>query len=491
MAEADDKNEETLIDRLASTTNRLRNLFYINLLLAGAIFYLVYQDPGFVSEKIDPAMRTLEPIFKVDSHIKANMKRFEGYEQHLTKALDKIEGVSLALRQIGDGIEAMPEADRNRFRTNVEKELTDDQIDLIEELADLDSEYDLFRKVLASYLKLDLKASDYTHIFGFTIFLYADYWFPLFEAGHEILIKLHKHLPQELRVLELGDTSELGHFKRVTGLDGSWGLGRLTLDRYNDAFLQDTILENLLDSLPDPDDIFESFVIIETFCTANGLGLCSIHDIEKWQAKQSASSPGKLSAPGIEVDVTRALIIPASPVILLIAQHLFMLQFRRREILRKELQTGHSPLTLNLLDESWILSGLVLNIAAVKSIWRRVQSALMMAFLCFGEAAPFLAVVAAGHYIFMQIVLGGVIAKEFATAMADLKENAKAMGVEQMPVVPEAPGLFWEYLWLAVTVVSGMILLGSLIQLFRDQYREVFQTSALSGRVDATPISDS
>ena len=157
-------------------------------------------------------------------------------------------------------------------------------------------------------------------------------------------------------------------------------------------------------------------MITDTFCKANELGHCSLKEIENWQVKQSSGSPGKLTAPGIEVTVTRRLIIVLSPLVLLIAQLLYMMQFRRREILRTELRERHCVRRLSLLDESWILDSLVLNVAKGKPIWRRVQSALMALFLFIGQSAPFLAVVAASYSFFRQIEFGHIFLEEFSAA---------------------------------------------------------------------------
>ena len=64
-----------------------------------------------------------------------------------------------------------------------------------------------------------------------------------------------------------------------------------------------------LRDLPPPTEFYKSAVITETFCRANGLGTCSVQDIDRWKAKQDTDASGKLGTPGIEVRVTRQLIV--------------------------------------------------------------------------------------------------------------------------------------------------------------------------------------
>lgn len=466
MGSTPHKHEAKLVDRLASTTNRLRNLFYVNLLLAAAIFYLVYQDHGFVSEKVGPALKTLSPILKVDQHIKQRLEGFERYRQELSDFLTMHQQVSLGFQQAGEAIEDLTQPERDQIEAAFTANFNGDQGDYIEWLIDSNDAAELraiMTSGLANYFARDLSALDYPHVAGFAAYLYPDYWLPLVEKARDLLKQTTSYLPVTVPQLE-----QLESFDPQT----------LDLERYNEDVLRDSALEVLLDSLPEANDLFEAFMIVETYCTANGLGYCSIADIEALQAKQGDGAPGKLAAAGIEVNVTRELVIPAAPFILLIAQHLFMMQFRRRQILREELSQGMTRFELDLLDESWILGSLVLNATNVKSLWRRFQSGLMLLFLIMGEIAPLLAVGMAAYHIFNQIVLGGVIAQEFADAMTELKQFRESLGIDAFIFIPDAPSLLWEYLWLGAAGLAALILSITLAQLFRDQYQEVFAQPA-------------
>jgi hypothetical protein len=82
-----EEREDALIDRLRSTTTSLRNLFFINLLLAAGVLYLVLNDPGFVSERINHALQTFEPIFRIYQYVQENTSEFQGYRQKLDQSL--------------------------------------------------------------------------------------------------------------------------------------------------------------------------------------------------------------------------------------------------------------------------------------------------------------------------------------------------------------------------------------------------------------------
>ncbi len=466
MDDPTDKLESKLIDRLASTTTSLRNLFYANLILASAILYLVYHDPGFVSERIGPALQTLEPIFKVYRYVKDNPTRFRDYRQNLDRTLELTDAAALALYQKETEIEKMEEAERDAQRIRLEERVNETERDALDSLVE-------GHKSIATFLVFDqdLKSAEYLKVFGLAVFLYADYWLPIVQKMRDLLIRVDDVLP-----------GALPNRRELAGMN----LSLLSLKGYNDV-LKDATLGFLLDDLPPASKLYESTVVIETFCKANGLGVCSVQDIEKWQAKQGADAPpGKLGTSGIEVNVTRGLIVPASPIILLISQHVFIMLFRRREALRQQLSTGLSKLTLNLLDEPWIPDNITLNTSTLKSHWRRVQSLLMTAFLLVGEMAPLVAVVAVAYYTYEQVVLGAVTAKEFAAGMADFKEEVGKMGVVYFPSIPEVPGVFSEYVWFAVSVVCGLVLLVSLVQLIRDQVREV-----LSAEEKGQPVPQS
>jgi len=458
MADEHDPHQSKLIDRLAGATLRLRNLFYVNLLLAAAVIFLVFQDRTFVSERIAPAVSVLQPILKVDAHLKNNKPRFQAYQDELLRVFSLVQETSLALDRMEERVDALSEEERDKLEAATERELTEDQIDLVEDLSYFHEESEGAKRLLQGYFELDLTKTDYQHLAGFAAFLYADYWTLLLEQGRSILLTADEILPGDILNRE-----------EAQALD----LRQLGLRRYNDEISQDTVLDNLLLDLPETDDLFRAILIIETFCTANKLGTCSIEDINKWQEEQATQTSSKLSAPGIEVNLARELVVPASPLVLLVAFHLYLMQFRRRQVLRSKLIHQLEISKLNLLDESWILNGLVLNIAGVEDFWRRLQSGLMAAFLLLGQSMPLAAVAAAGYYTFKQVLLGAFIAEEFVWAMDDLKEAAASIGVENLPATPMPPGLFWEYLWIAIAAFCALVLAGSLYQLTREQMLEI------------------
>jgi ABC-type phosphate transport system permease subunit len=96
----------------------------------------------------------------------------------------------------------------------------------------------------------------------------------------------------------------------------------------------------------------------------------------------------------------------------------------------------------------------------------------MMVFLCVGEAAPLIAVAGVGYYLFKQVVLSAFIAQEFATGMAVLKSQAEKLGVSSFPSIPEVPSVLSKYVWFALVLICGAILLISVVRLIRDQLRE-------------------
>jgi len=128
---------------------------------------------------------------------------------------------------------------------------------------------------------------------------------------------------------------------------------------------------------------------------------------------------------------------------------------------------------MNLLDEPWVLNSVVLNIAASEGPWRRIQSALMTLFLVVAQAAPLMAVVVAGYYTFKQVLLGAFIADEFTTTLAHLTAMLATLGVESLPLLPAPPGLFWEYLWIAVAAFTALVLSVGLVQMLIDQLGEI------------------
>jgi len=458
--DARDEHESKLIDRLASTTTSLRNLFYANLILASAVLFLVCHDPGFVSEKIQPALQTFGPIFKVYDHMKENSANFKDYWQNLDHTLELTHAAALTLDQKGKEIENMEEAKSKALEAKIKKPFNEAQMDALDYLVrnhkDINNHLNFEGDLKGNR---DLKVAVYDDVFDFAAFLYPDYWLPVVEKMRDLLIQVDDLLP-----------GALPNHQEVAGMN----LLLLSLERYNSDKLNDSALTTLLGALPPPNKFYESAMVIQTFCTANGLGECSFQDIEKWQAKQDAEAPGKLGTAGIEVKVTRQLIVPASPIILLISQHLFIMLFRRREALRQTLSTGLSRISLNLLDDPWIPDNISLNTSSPRSQWRRAQSLLMTAFLFIGETAPLVAIGAVAYYTRKQVVLGAVTARDFAIGMADFKAGATKIGVSDFPSIPEVPGVFSEYVWFAVSVVCGLILLISLVQLIRDQSREVF-----------------
>ncbi len=461
MTEKRDEHQSTLIDRLAATTLRLRNLFYFNLLLAAAVIFLVFQDPTFVSEKIDPAVDTLEQTLKVDRHLKANREDFQDYHLSLLQAFDSLREMS---RRIDEGevhVEKLTPEEQERIEAAAKRELTAEERDLFEDLAYVHHDAESVKRLFAGYFDLDLAAVDYPHLAGFAAFLlFEDSWTQALEKIRGVVVKVERIVPMEL----------LGPAARDVNV---YDLG---LEHYNNFTLKDTQLENLLDDLPKVGEFFQSIMIVETFCEANNLGTCSINDIRVWQEARDLATSGKLSAPVIEVQIARNIVVPASPLALLVAFHLYVLQFRRRQVLRGQLATGLSQTELNLLDEAWVLNGLLLNITTFKGIWRQIQSALMVVFLVFCQAAPLVAVLVAGYYTFNQLLLVAFIAEEMAWAFADLKEVAATIGVERLPDPPAPPGLALEYLWIAVAGTSAALLLGSLVQVLRSQAVEIYQT---------------
>lgn len=249
-------------------------------------------------------------------------------------------------------------------------------------------------------------------------------------------------------------------------------LASIKLEQYNDQITRDTTLEAYLRELPNPSKLFESGEIIYTFCMANGLGTCSVQDIERWLAGQDAESLGKLEANVIEVKITRDLVVPAAPIFFLVAVHILILLHRRRYELRQQLGTNLSNPVLNLFDESWIPYDR--NRKSLAAFWHRVQSNVTLCFLIVGELVPLAAIGAVSYYIYRQVLLMAVIAGDFRDAMADFKESAKGIGVTDLPSLsPQAPGVASEYIYFGISAVCGIIVLVSLVQLIREQCREM------------------
>ena len=201
------------------------------------------------------------------------------------------------------------------------------------------------------------------------------------------------------------------------------------------------------------------------------------------QDRRAAQASSRLSTPGLEVNVARELIVPASPVVFLVAFHIYAMQFRRRQVLRRRLQRHLTLVRMNLLDEPWVLNSLVLNIAASEGRWRRLQSALMTVFLVAAQAAPLLAVAVAGYYTFKQVLLGAFIADDFTASLAGLTQILETLGVETLPPLPAPPGLFWEYLWIAVAGFTTLVLSVGLVQILVDQAGELREAWRHRGEV--------
>jgi hypothetical protein len=160
----------------------------------------------------------------------------------------------------------------------------------------------------------DLRAATIDIFLSGATLLYPEYWLPMLEQLRSLLKKIDNCLPG------------------VVGEDLSTAnLSLLSLTQYNNNKLSDFTLQNYLDELPSSPRPYESAMVIRTFCKANALGACSPQDIETWQAKQATEAPGKLETTGIEVKVTRSLIVPWAPIVLLISQQVFITLFRRRE----------------------------------------------------------------------------------------------------------------------------------------------------------------
>jgi hypothetical protein len=248
---------------------------------------------------------------------------------------------------------------------------------------------------------------------------------------------------------------------------------RLALEHFLQAVLYDSAVEAELREMPGARDFFRAVMLVHTFCRANGLETCSLAGIRRWQDQRAAQASSRLSAPGLEVNVARDLIVPVSPLVFLVAFHIYSMQFRRRQVLRRRLHHHLTLLQMNLLDEPWVLNSLVLNIAASEGTWRRIQSALMIMFLVVAQAAPLLAVAVAGYYTFKQVLLGAFIAEEFTSSLAVLTEMLATLGVEDLPALPAPPGLFWEYLWIAVAAFTALVLSVGLLQMLIDQFAEI------------------
>jgi hypothetical protein len=334
MADSRNKHESVLIDRLASTTTSLRNLFYINLVLAGAVLYLIQQDPGFVSERIDRAVQAMTPVFKIAAYIKDNPPRFQDYRQKLNGVLKLIDEVSVSFKQIDQRIDAMPPAEAKAAREGFFKEFNETQRNFLEWVIDAHQRIESFL-----VFDKDLKAADFLRVAGFAGLFYPDYWLPLVESGRSLMIHVNDIFPGVLPNRQEVAASEFS---------------MLSLQRYNGHVLKDEVLDELLSDLPTANKLYESLVVIDTFCRANGLGACSVQDVENWQEKQETKAPGELRAPGIEVKVTRDLIIPISPIVFLISSHLFIMLFYRRQMLRRQLSAELSEPVLDLVDESWV-----------------------------------------------------------------------------------------------------------------------------------------
>ena len=455
MSDSDERQQSRLIDRLSATTLRLRNLFYLNLLLAGAVIFLVLQDPAFVSEKITPALATLQPILKLEKGVKASDVVSFNYQREVLRTYGLIEKVSAAFKQ---RFQALPQDESEQIVAALEDRLTEGQFELLEFLVDYEA-FAAKREILGRLFSVDLESVDYQHLAGFAVFLiYADSLAEALQKGREAVLLTDDLLPGEFadrRALEEQD------------------LRLIDLRYFVSEAVRDSVLQNQLDDLPPGDAAFHALVIIETFCQANAMGNCSVAEIRQWQEERAGDASSKLSAPGLEVNLARDIVVPAAPLVLLVAYHIYAMQFRRRQALRQRLLPLLSALRLNLLDEAWILNGLVLNIQEAEGAWRKVQSLLMTLFLFLGQAAPLIAVLVAGYYSTKQILIGAFIVEEFVTNIEFFTGALEAIGVESLPAAPVPPGFFWEYLWIAVAAFSALLMLGSLFYLLRDQVLEI------------------
>ena len=457
MAGEGDGHQAKLIDRLSATTLRLRNLFYVNLLLAGAVIFLVLQDPAFVSEKVSPALATLQPVLKVEEAVKASDVLSFNYHQGLLKVLALAEATAQALQRT---IEALPEEDQERVVEHLARRLPEAQFELLEAFVEY-PRFEADRQILNTFFEVDLATLDYKHLAGLAAFLlYAEHLAAGLERGREVILKADDLLPGDLPTRQ-----------QLLAQD----LRLIDLRRFNNTVVQDTVLQNHLLELPRGEEAFRAVLIIDTFCVANAMANCSVADIEKWQEERAGEAAGKLSAPGLEVNLARDIVVPASPLVLLVAYHIYALQFRRRQALRRRLLPELSATRLNLLDETWVLNSLVLNMTESDGAWRKLQSLLMAVFLFVGQAAPLAAVAVAGYYSSKQILIGVFIAEEFAATMTWLDNVLTGLGVENLPESPSPPDHFWEYLWIAVAALCALVLFGSLVQLLRDQVKEIHE----------------
>jgi hypothetical protein len=451
-----DQHERALIDRLASTTTSLRNLFYINLVLAAAILYLVMNDPGFVSQRIGPALQTLEPIFKVYAYVKDNADEFKEYRQQLRGILnlarDTIDGEQRKYdNQTNAEKDTLKEAARHAF--------SKDEMDFLDSLLRERGSEPFFTKahqLLDSAIEKDHKTIDYQSVFFEAGFLYPQFWVPFADKFRSLIVKVDALIP---------GTQPPGLKEFSTA-----NLSLLNFGEYNDAQIHDPTLGSYLDALPEPIGLFEAGEIIDAFCRANVLGICSIQDIEKWRASQDAGSPGKLETSWVTVNVTRGVIVPAAPIILLIAQHAFIVLYRRRAALRQCLGANLSQSMLNFFDELWIpYEG---HSGSPDLFWRHAQSILILCFIIIGELMPLISTMGVSYYIYNQVLFTAVTAKDFAEAIADFKEFADTIGVTGLPLNPEVPRVLSEYVYFGVSLICGVFLLVSLLQLIRDQFRE-------------------
>lgn len=458
MLPDDDRHDAKLIDRLTATTVRLRNLFYVNLILAAAVMLLVFQDPAFVSERIGPAAATLQPVVAVVERMKRNDALAYNYQLELQRAISLAEAAAAALRDAFARLDARPAEERAPVYDELARRLTAGQRDLLDRFMTFDG-YDSLRRRVQGYFALDLAASDYRYLAEVgALLIDTDHVAATLERGRALILEIDAVVPLELpRGQDLAERD----------------FSRLGLRHFLQAVLYDSAVEAALNDMPDSRDFFRAVMIAHTFCRANGLETCSLAGIRRWQDQRAAQASSRLSTPGLEVNVARELIVPASPVVFLVAFHIYAMQFRRRQVLRRRLQHRLSLVQMNLLDEPWVLNSVVLNIATSEGPWRRIQSALMTLFLVVAQAAPLMAVVVAGYYTFKQVLLGAFIADEFTTTLADLTAMLATLGVENLPRLPAPPGLFWEYLWIAVAAFTALVLAVGLVQMLIDQLAEI------------------
>jgi hypothetical protein len=454
----DDRYDAKLIDRLTATTARLRNLFYLNFVLAAAVVLLVLQDPAFVSERIGPATATLQPVVRLVERMKQNEALAYNYQLELQRALSVAEASGTTLREAFARLDARPPAERVPVYAELERRLTDGQRDLLDAFVRFD-DYDPLRRRVQGYFELDLATTDYQHLAEFGAFLIdADYVAATLDRGRALILEIDAVLP-----LDVPRSQDLA------GRDFS----RLDLGHFLQTVLYDSAVEAEMREMPVSRDFFRAVMIAHTFCQANGLENCSLAGIRRWQDQRAAQASSRLSTPGLEVNVARELIVPASPVVFLVAFHIYAMQFRRRQVLRHRLRDHLSLVQMNLLDEPWVLNSVVLNIAASEGVWRRIQSALMTVFLVLAQTAPLIAVAVAGYFTFKQVLLGAFIADEFTTTLAAVTETLATLGVENLPRLPAPPGLFWEYLWIAVAAFTALVLSIGLVQMLVDQFAEI------------------